>query len=489
MAPDDLTRLFVLLREQTTVDFTFYKPATVLRIVERRMAIHQAVSLGEYVHLMEAQPTEVAILCRELLIGVTRFFRDGDVFEALSERILPAIFEEHEDRVLRFWVAGCSTGEEAYTLAILARECMERSGRVSSLKIFATDVDRDALVCAGNGLYPESIAADLPSGILDKYFIRREEQYQVTPTIREMLVFAQHNLVRDPPFTNIELVSCRNLLIYLQPVLQQQVMASIHFSLNPNGILLLGTSEAPRATGSSFEPLDHKLKIYRSKGKKRVLTEGPLPQAPPGPGIGPEVGRLGSTGSGASHREPGLRFTMETLQATVEELETSREELRCTNEELRSVNEELHRVNAEYQIKILELTEASNDLENLLAAIRVGVLFLDENLEIRKLNATIGRIFRVRPGDVGRPLSHLAHNLAEIDMMSFVRRVESRKSAEAMEVRTLEGSRFVMQALPYRIGGGGASGVLLTFTEIGALKGSELARKPPGGENPPPGGK
>ncbi|MHC1744999.1 MAG: chemotaxis protein CheB [Syntrophobacteraceae bacterium] len=288
---DELTRLFALLGEQTKVDFTCYKPKTVLRRIERRMAVNQAGDLREYVRLLDARPDEVATLYRELLIGVTSFFRDREVFEELGERILPALMQKSDHREIRFWVAGCSSGEEAYTLAILARECMERSGRASSVKIFATDIDRDAILNAGNGLYRESIAADLPSGILSKYFVRRDDRYQVQRSIREMVVFARHNLIKDPPFTNIELVSCRNLLIYLQPVLQQKVMDSINFSLNPDGILLLGTSETSGEMGDRFEPLHHKLKIYRSKGKKRLPaasapTEDPSEAgARPGPRV------------------------------------------------------------------------------------------------------------------------------------------------------------------------------------------------------------
>ncbi|MHC1745000.1 MAG: PAS domain-containing protein [Syntrophobacteraceae bacterium] len=163
-------------------------------------------------------------------------------------------------------------------------------------------------------------------------------------------------------------------------------------------------------------------------------------------------------------------MTRDNLLATVEELETSNEELQTTNEELLARNEELHKVNAEYQIKLLELTERSNDLENLIAATRIGTLFLDENLEIRKYTPEIRRIFRISPGDLGRPLAQLTHNLANVDLMAILHRVEGEKSPCDMEVCTLDGSRFLMRVLPYQIGGGNTSGIVLTFTDIGSIE-------------------
>ncbi|MBL8251260.1 MAG: PAS domain-containing protein [Candidatus Competibacter sp.] len=266
---DGLTRVFALLRERTRVDFTHYKPNTVIRRIERRMTMNQIHDLRDYVKFMESYPGEVMALYRELLIGVTSFFRDREVFDELESHHLPRLFERAESREIRFWVAGCSTGEEAYTLAMLGREILERLGKGLEIKIFATDLDHDAILRASGGIYPESIAVDLPPGYLAKYFHRREDShYQVDRALREMVVFAQHNLIKDPPFTKIELVSCRNLLIYLQPVLQRKAMELINFSLNPQGLLLLGSSETPGELSDAFETLHHKFKIYASKGKR-----------------------------------------------------------------------------------------------------------------------------------------------------------------------------------------------------------------------------
>jgi two-component system CheB/CheR fusion protein len=264
-----LTRLFSLLRARTRVDFTHYKPSTITRRIERRIAVTQVADLDAYVRYAEQTPAEVSALYRELLIGVTSFFRDPPVMAVLQDKVLPELFERWGDRELRFWVAGCSTGEEAYTLAILAREVMERLGIARDLKIFATDIDRDAVARAGTGVYPESIAADLTPALLAKYFYCHGDTYRVARTLREMVVFAQHNLVKDPPFTRIDLVSCRNLLIYLQANLQQRALEMFSFSLRPGGILLLGTSETVGEMEGHFEAVDRKARIYRSLGKAR----------------------------------------------------------------------------------------------------------------------------------------------------------------------------------------------------------------------------
>ncbi|HPF59361.1 MAG TPA: chemotaxis protein CheB [Candidatus Competibacteraceae bacterium] len=269
---DGMARIFALLRERTRVDFAFYKPSTVVRRIERRMTVNQVNDLREYVKLMESYSGEVLALYRELLIGVTSFFRDREVFNALETHHLPQLFARLHTREARFWTAGCSTGEEAYSLAILSREILEQMGKRIDVKIFATDLDRNAIVRASSGLYPESIVVDLPPALLAKYFQRKEEHYRIDRSIREMVVFAQHNLIKDPPFTNIELVSCRNLLIYLQPVLQRKALELINFSLNPQGILLLGSSETTGDLADFFEPLNQKFRIYAAKGKRRPVS-------------------------------------------------------------------------------------------------------------------------------------------------------------------------------------------------------------------------
>ncbi len=266
-AESGLTRIFAMLREKQRVDFTDYKPSTIIRRIERRMTVNQIQDLKDYVRFLESYPKEINRLYRELLIGVTNFFRDPEVFEKLGHQYLPELLERKKNKEIRVWVAGCSTGEEAYSLAILIKECMEDSGHFCNAKVFATDVDRDAIAFAGAGVYPDSIVADLSPQLLGKYFTRKEDHFQVSRSIREMVVFAQHNLIKDPPFTNIEMLSCRNLLIYFQPILQKRVMKFFNFSLNPQGVLLLGNSESIGDMSDFFEALEHKHKIYLCKGR------------------------------------------------------------------------------------------------------------------------------------------------------------------------------------------------------------------------------
>jgi len=314
---EGITRVFAMLREQTKVDFTLYKPSTILRRLERRLAVRQCAELKDYLRLLEEEPSELTALYRDLLIGVTSFFRDREVWEELLNTHLPPLFENAPQGEIRFWVAGCSTGEEAYTLAILARECMDRLKRQIPVKVFATDLDRQAIITAGAGLYPESIAADVPQPYLSKYFVKRDEQYQVHHSLREMVVFAQHNLLKDPPFTNLTLASCRNLLIYLQPVLQQKVMDFLNFGLNSGGILVLGSSETPGESGEFFLPLNTKLKQYKSRGRKRTLETLHAFQADRAPRLQPS--RTNRFAGGLSPRQED-RVQERLLQALAEEL-------------------------------------------------------------------------------------------------------------------------------------------------------------------------
>ncbi|MCW8890129.1 MAG: PAS domain-containing protein [Sedimenticola sp.] len=629
---DGVHRIFAMLREETGVDFTYYKPSTMIRRIERRMSVNQTLSLRDYVMFLEKYHGEVEALYRDLLIGVTNFFRDPKAFKLLEEKWLPELIENNSEKIIRIWISGCSTGEEAYTLAILCHDALAKSGKNQQVKIFATDVDKDAIATAGAGVYPESISADVPPEFLTKYFNRRESDFIIARHIREMVVFAQHNVLKDPPFTNIELVCCRNLLIYFQPVLQQRVMELFNFSLNPGGVLFLGASESVGDMTDYFETLHQKWKLYRSRGKKnRSELSGPaltfdaadkhmsLTRSMTSRGGRPKyvederiIDRLLQKISGSyipftmviNHRmellhmigdaskylqfpsgkmitdvskltrkelgiplstgvqkalksgedidyknvqlcdldgsslvvdmhilmlptlktqdpllgiiieerrnksaeptvdqnnrydigketeqrindlEQELQFTRENLQATVEELETSNEELQATNEELlasneelqstneelQSVNEELYTVNAEHQSKIVELTEVNNDMDNLLTNIRIGTVFLDENLEIRRYTQEVTRFLRIMDHDIGRPFDHLSHSLLNVDLDDFVRRANEKHESLEHEVHDRAGNTYLLRVYPYRIAPKLFSGVLLTFVNINSSK-------------------
>jgi two-component system CheB/CheR fusion protein len=625
---DGLTRIFALLREKCKIDFTYYKPSTVTRRIERRMTITQTDTIRDYLAHMLDYPAEVSALYRELLIGVTCFFRDQEAFDFVGETILPEIFRNAPKREVRFWVSSCSTGEEAYSLAILTRECQERYGFRHDVKIFATDIDRDAIHFAASGSYPESIAADISPRHLAKYFHKRGDNFQIARSIREMVVFAQHNLIKDPPFTNIDLLSCRNLLIYLQPVLQRKVMEFFNFSLVPGGIMFLGSSETTGDMSDYFDAVESRFKIYRSRGRIRSVggdivlpsvtdtrargikgqlaatrralkhteeerllerfldaasdhlplsllvneqmevlqiigdSEGflRLPSGrmvndiskmavkeiaiPLGTGIqkafrenaevrfsGIRIPRVGGGETVSLHIRPlpgrkrqdplvavfieklkattneagpdvcafdlsretedrlrdmeqELQFARENLQATIEELETSNEELQATNEELlasneelqstneelQSTNEELFTVNAEYQSKIIELTELHNDVDNLLSATQIGHILLDENLEVRRFSHKAADVFRLLDSDVGRPITHIPHAITDADPIQTVRDVQRTSRPAETEVRLQGGAWALMRVVPYAIGQGSFSGIVMSFVDITSVK-------------------
>lgn len=270
---DSMKTIFSLLRDSSKVDFTYYKPSTVVRRIGRRMSLRQVNELSDYVRYLERTPVELGLLYQELLIGVTSFFRDKPVWDHLLENVLPNLLLNKKTSELRLWSAACSTGEEAYTLAILCREAMDKIGKAVDVKIFATDIDRDAIQFAGNGVYPSGIAADLPAHILAKYFYTKDDGYVIARNIREMVVFAKHNLLVNPPFTNIDLISCRNMLIYLQPVLQKKAMGMFSFSLNQGGLLLLGSSEALGESSEDYNVVEQSIKLFSSKSRRHPVRD------------------------------------------------------------------------------------------------------------------------------------------------------------------------------------------------------------------------
>ncbi|MBF0119640.1 MAG: PAS domain-containing protein [Desulfobacterales bacterium] len=267
---DSFTTIFRLLKKKVYVDFSLYKPATVVRRIERRMGIVQLHSMDDYIAYLHSNPKEVTALFKDLLIGVTRFFRDSKSFELLKTKVIPEILDitkKKADKTIRVWVAGCSTGEEAYSIAMLLKECIDEQHLDCDVKVFATDIDREAIEFAGAGIYPDSIVADLEVELLSKYFEKKSTGYQVKQTIRETVVFAIQNLIKDPPFTKVDLISCRNLLIYIQPETQKKVLYIFNYALSPDGFLFLGNSETVGDMTDAFEPLDMKNRIYKHRGK------------------------------------------------------------------------------------------------------------------------------------------------------------------------------------------------------------------------------
>jgi chemotaxis methyl-accepting protein methylase len=287
----ELEKIVILLRSHTGHDFSLYRRSTLHRRVERRMGIHKTGKIDAYIRYLQANRQELDILFKELLIGVTSFFRDPAAWKQLAKRALPALFEARsKGGSLRAWVAGCSTGEEAYTLAIVLSEALERikTSIQISVQIYATDLDKEAIDKARQGFFPESIAANVSPARLTRFFVKQERGYRVSKEIRSLVVFAPQNLIMDPPFTKLDILCCRNLLIYLTPELQKKIFPLFHYSMNPRGVLFLGSAESIGGTAKLFTPLALKERIFQRSesiqvGNQLDFPSGPLPARTPTP--------------------------------------------------------------------------------------------------------------------------------------------------------------------------------------------------------------
>lgn len=623
-----LEKVLILLRTKTGQDFSMYKKNTVYRRVERRMIIHQIDRIASYVRYLQENPQELELLFKELLIGVTSFFRDPLAWEQLQSKAITALLANRPSGgMLRAWSAGCSTGEEAYSLAMVFKEALEQvkpKPRVS-LQIFATDLDRDAIDKARQGFYPANIVADVSPERLRRFFVKEENGYRVGKEIREMVTFATQNLIMDPPFTKLDIIICRNLLIYLTPDLQKKLVPLFHYCLNPGGTLFLGSAESVSAFTEFFAPLNIKAKLYQRR--ESIFPAEPL-AFPPSfipalAGVTKEltilkpVANLQSladqlllqhfsppavltTGSGdilyisgrtGKYLEPaagkanlnifamareGLRFELgsafqqalrqkeaitikglkvgtnggtqtvditvkaieepeplrgmvlivftdaappsrrnrsgrtnsadpngvleleqelrqlrEALQTTREEMQSSQEELKSTNEELQStneelqstneelttsreemqsLNEELQTVNAEQQSKMDELSRMNNDMRNLLNSTEIITIFLDNRLHVRRFTSGADKLFKLIPGDVGRPLSDIVSDLDFPDMIDEAREVLRTLIFSEKQVAASNGRWFSVRIMPYRTTEDVISGVVITFADITAAK-------------------
>jgi two-component system CheB/CheR fusion protein len=617
ISTEPMRNILQLLKKRHNVDFSVYKEKTIHRRILRRMTLMQCETLDEFFHTLRENAGQVDYLYEDLLIGVTEFFRDTDAFQLIEEHLdhIVNLADEHQ---IRIWCPGSSTGEEPYSIAMLLEEYRQRTGRAIQYKIFATDVDPHAIARAGEGIYSASVVAKLGPERLNRFFDRQADDYRVGRLIRDHVVFAHHNIFKDPPFTRIHLVTCRNMLIYMKPEVQADILRFLHFALVPKGILMLGPSETPGDIANEFTLLNQRWKLYRKKRDTRLplsldmtrpqqrptatpfqakstlrshqdfdricsafisefvptamltdengnllhtfgdarrvllmpqgraslqlldllgnrartavatamhsshktgspvryehvplemddglheakITVRHLPPSDEASSTGlflvlfgnpeavtemsdePETYDRGSS-SRIAHLEQELQHTKENLQATIEELETaneelqstneellaSNEELQSTNEELHSVNEELYTVNAEHQRKITELSELTEDVENLLSSIEVGTIFLDEELRIRKFTPQAEAMASLMPSDIGRPLSHLSHGLEDIDLVQIAEQVARSGQRIEQPVSDKQGTQRLLRVLPYR-SDAGHGGVLVTLIDLTAL--------------------
>ena len=639
-----LKKIFILLRAQTGHDFSQYKPSTIHRRIERRLAVHQIETIDGYVQFLQQTPTEVKALFRDLLIGVTNFFRDPEAFQALEEQVIPKLFaSKPAGSVVRVWSPGCSTGEEAYSIAILLQERLEALKQSYTVQVFATDIDSQAIAAARVGLYPASIAADISPERLARFFTAEPDgsAYRIHKGIRDMMIFSEQNVIKDPPFSKLDLLSCRNLLIYMGADLQKKLIPLFHYALHPGGFLFLGTSETVGDFGDLFIGLDRKSKLYRRKedtpGAQRAalgrflppmsaidatlrqasaktvspvklslreLTEQALLQqvAPAGALINGQGDILYLHGRTGMYLEPppgeaeinnilkmareGLRHDLtmalhkavgtkeivrcqglrvktnghftpvnlsihpvaagrtptpepplylvileeappydlepaeqaaphaiagadgaesdadarfaalhqelqakeEYLQTANEELETSKEDLKSSNEEMQSVNEELQStneeletskeelqsineelstVNAELQTKVVDLSRANNDMNNLLAGTGIATVFVDHNLRILRFTPAATHIINLILSDVGRPVGHIVSNLVGYDrLLADTQAVLATLVPKEVDVQTQAGVWYKMRIQPYRTLNNVIEGAVIAFVDI-----------------------
>ncbi|NJD52508.1 MAG: PAS domain-containing protein [Candidatus Methanoperedens sp.] len=292
-----LQKIIILIRNQTGLDFSQYKQSTLIRRIDRRMNLHQISRISDYVRYLQENPAEIQILHKEFLIGVTSFFREPEAFKALKEEVVPEIFKNKTpDQTVRIWVPACSTGEEAYSLAIILKEYMDETKSDIKAQIFATDVDREAIEAARTGVYPENIALDVSPERLSRFFIKNSDSYNVNKDIREMVVFAPQNVISDPPFLRMDLISCRNLMIYLVPEVQKKLLLIFQYSLNQDGFLFIGSSETIGESTDLYSPVDKKWKLFKRKGERTPLL--------PVPGVIPSALRVEVPGRGEIKTRP-----------------------------------------------------------------------------------------------------------------------------------------------------------------------------------------
>ncbi|MBC5992257.1 chemotaxis protein CheB [Pontibacter cellulosilyticus] len=620
-----LKEILDLICTHTQTDFTNYKEATINRRIRKRMDHLKVKNLSGYLTYLHENPAEIKKLCQEFFINVTNFFRDTEAFDSLEQEYIPKIIaSKTTNDPIKVWVAACSTGEEAYSLAILFREAYEKLGRDPHVKIFATDIDQQAITQASKGSYPASIAKHVSAERLARFFHQKGNRYFVNEDIRKLVVFAQHDLQKDPPYSHIDLISCRNMLIYLNQSLQDKVMALFPYALNLGGYLYLGSSEHIGSMKSFFSEENRKWKIFRKIKESRSIRQsygitdyssqnnghvGQLSNNKVTPeahysnsfmdavsedfkvtglyvdenyqllhGIGdinrflkfpdkrlhfnlikmvpeelavtlsvgirkalkqnrkvvarqvavklgkkeqmvhvsirpltldkgnpqvilvllqemgevtplPKVSDLSFVSDSDYYQQltaleaelkearEGLQLTVqdlstanEELQSTNEELMSSNEELQSSNEEMQSLNEELHTVNSEHQLKIKELQELNEDMDNYFRSSNIGQLFVDHHLVIRKFTPAIDGLINIIDSDLGRPIHHLSHNLKYSRLIEDIKEVNNTSAEVEQELETRDGKYYLMRIIPYLKHDGNKDGVVVSFVDVTTLK-------------------
>ena len=620
--PDEsyLPEILKRVEKSCQYDFTNYKTPTILRRIGRRMTQLGYKKFSEYLEFLRSSSDECKLLGKEFLIGVTKFFRDRAAFDILKNDVLTELILSKQDGdILKIWVTACSTGEEAYSIAILADDLLQRLGKNIEVKVFATDIDLDAIEFASKGIYPVQLLSEMEDHLIHRYFIPVDGNLQVHPHLRKQIVFARHNILKDPPFIKNDLITCRNMLIYMNNILQRRVFSTLQFSLNTGGYMFLGPSEIPASVREGFQELNGKWKIYRKvasdnrynperfpstqsfKGNiearqvagkenglakdlaedfKKLLTEEysfaavyvdknfdvkeavgnykkylSLPEKSISlqllKMVRPEVsasvnaalrkivkdgtkmtinniklrgvedekpvsiflkpaakeglymvafsdGDAGLTRAVSNYQpehstesaayvaelEDELKETRANLQMAIESLETANEELQSSNEELlsaneelqssneelQSLNEELHTLNTEHQLRIKELIELNDDLNNYFRSTEIAQVFVDANLRIRKFNPAAVQMINLIETDIGRPIEHISTNIKYNNIYKEILTVLKEEKSREKEVELSSGRCCLMRILPYLRQDKQVDGVVISFVDISDLK-------------------
>jgi two-component system, chemotaxis family, CheB/CheR fusion protein len=627
-----MPRILSHLRVRSGHDFSSYKKSTIRRRIARRMQVQRAATMADYLVILRENSQEAQALFADLLISVTTFFRDTSAFDKLAALVIPRVFEDKAaSDTVRVWVPGCATGEEAFSIAMLLLEEAGRHDIRCGIQVFASDLDDSALMVAREGRYPIAIEADMTEERLRRFFAREGDHFRVTRELRDAVLFAKHSLLRDPPFSRVDLISCRNVLIYLDREVQHEVCTTFHFALHRSGYLFLGSSENADSPIGAFRAIDREARIYQRMSVASEVRVTPrtgavafglelLPsrapaqfRAPMEAGVHREAlerlappsiivddsyrvvhlsehagrylqpsggtltnditelareelrfdiraalhrvfannegslnGPIGVRFDGAARRlylqtrplqsEPNasrsaivfffegeaigdisltpkeieeqatgeqiqqvlqelqfsqsqlltsreeyeganeeLRAANEELQSVNEEYRSTAEELETSKEELQSINEELQTVNSELKTKLEIVSRAHSDVQNLMAATDVGILFLDPKLHINRFTPRISDLFNIATGDEGRLITDFTHRLDYDDLAGDARKVLRDLASTEREVHGKDGSWYLTRLKPYRTVEDKIDGIVVTFVDIGERRRAEDA--------------
>ncbi|MBF0532602.1 MAG: PAS domain-containing protein [Candidatus Omnitrophica bacterium] len=529
---EELKRILVLLRDLTGVDFLHYKQSTIIRRIARQMAFHNLENHADYYHYLNANPLEADALRKDILIPVTYFFRDPKLFAALRKKVSLLLMNKRSPQnPIRLWVPACSSGEEVYSLAIFLYEFLEERKLRPYIQIFGTDLSEALIEKARSGVYSQDIAAQVSAERLRRFFVKTEAGYKISKSIRDLCIFAKHDVTIDPPLSNMDIVSCRNLLIYLDTFLQNKALSMFHYALKPAGFLVLGTAESVTAVPGFFTAADKKQKIFSknivsrrttlnarsavsalatTKGKPRTMKNIAAPRNKPAnpqniasykkagkpkPAGRDEslavntdkdivklkkefartVERLHAISEEKDTVNEELKAANEEIQSSNEELQSMNEELETSKEELQSTNEELLTLNEELQNKNTELTHLNSDLSNVFSSTNIPIIIVGNDLRIKRFTPTARKVMNLIPTDVDRPIGDIKLNIDIANLEEMILGVIEDMIPKESEVMDKEGRWYSVRIRPYRTVDNKIDGAIIAMIDIDVIKRSREA--------------